>query len=111
MPCKPSFKSVFRYKYEVNAHSSPLRNSAVNARCSRDRVADSTPPYNSLSRTVPRADRLAVLYISCTSVKRNNIEYRKKLALNAKFLSAFATPGLLSNLLPALTKYVTARVG
>lgn len=43
-------------------YSSPRKNSAVNARCSRDELAESTPPYNSLSRTVPNAVLFAVLY-------------------------------------------------
>ena len=43
-------------------HSSPGKNSAVNARCSRPRLELKTPPYKSLSRTVPNAVRFAVLY-------------------------------------------------
>lgn len=47
-----------------NTHSSPFKNSAVRKRCSRDRVADKTPPYNSVSLTVFRADPDSVDYKS-----------------------------------------------
>ncbi len=48
-------------------YSSPRRNSAVKARCSRDKDADSTPPYNSLSRMLPKAERDLVL---CDAMRR-----------------------------------------
>src|ERR1700683_2591511 len=48
-------------KVQIITHSSPRKNSAVMARCSRDKLVDSTPPYNSLSRTVPSADRVEAL--------------------------------------------------
>jgi hypothetical protein len=44
------------------AHSSPLRNSAVRNKCSRERVADKTPPNNSVSLTVFNADPCSVVY-------------------------------------------------
>ena len=48
------------------AYSSPRKNSVVRARCSRDKLVESTPPYSSLSRTVPSADRVEVLCMSTT---------------------------------------------
>lgn len=90
-------------------HSSPRRNSAVKARCSLVKLADKTPPYSSLSRTVPRADRFAVLYQIYKYL--TNIPYQHFLTLKAKFFRALATPGFVSNLLPALTRTVTDEVG
>lgn len=43
-------------------HSSPFKNSAVRNKCSRDRVADKTPPYSSVSLTVFNADPDSVDY-------------------------------------------------
>ena len=57
----PIAKSDIRLGPGADTHSSPRKNSAVNARCSRERLEDNTPPYNSASRTVPSAERFAVL--------------------------------------------------
>ena len=46
---------------ESTTHASSRRNSAVRARCSLPRVEYRTPPYSSLSRTVPIAERPVVL--------------------------------------------------
>jgi len=46
---------------EYRTHASARRNSAVKAKCSLPSVEYKTPPYNSLSRTVPIAERLVVL--------------------------------------------------
>ena len=48
---------------DQSTHSSPFKNSAVRNKCSRDRVADKTPPYSSVSLTVLSADPDSVDYI------------------------------------------------
>ena len=54
-------------------YSSPRRNSAVIARCSRESDDDSTPPYSSASRMVPSADLFPVL---CREAKnKSSIRY------------------------------------
>lgn len=99
-------------------YSSPRRNSAVRERCSRDKLEERTPPSNSVSRMVLRVDRLSVLYYHSPQLEKE----RKKTpshvgtripehTLKAYPLSACATPGLDSYLLPALTRKVTAEVG
>jgi len=56
-------------------HSSPFKNSAVRNRCSRDRVADKTPPYSSVSLTVFNADPDSVDYIvSSTLANPSNMD-------------------------------------
>jgi hypothetical protein len=52
------------------AYSSPLRNSAVKNKCSRERVADKTPPNNSVSLTVFNADPCSVDYNGFSSNSR-----------------------------------------
>ena len=59
-----SFPSIILRKA---THSSPFKNSAVRNRCSRDRVADKTPPYSSVSLTVFNADPDSVDYIISSS--------------------------------------------
>lgn len=46
-------------------HSSPFKNSAVKNKCSRDSVADRTPPYSSVSLTVFNAEPDSVDYTAC----------------------------------------------
>lgn len=67
-------------------------------------------------RTVHSPERSRAQIVSSCSAFRisasiNLDTVAPQLTLNAKFLSAFATPGFGSNLLPALIRKVTAEVG
>lgn len=99
-------------KPRENTYSSPLRNSAVKAKCSREREEERSPPRNSASRTVPNAERFPVLYRPHPS--QFTVLLNKTLVvrtLNAKFERTWARPGLVSYRLPAFRRTVTVEVG